>query len=337
MDFGSITMWKALYLLDPKWQRIVYPEAIDRELAPWLTFVAPPRSADEIRADPSLLQDVDVIFAGWGMVPLTPELLAHAPRLRAVFYAAGTVRYFMSAEAWMRNLVVSTANEINAIPVAEYTLAAVLFALRGGWHYAARLKTERTLWYQTEMPGGYGSTVALISLGAVGRVVRERLRSFDVRVLVHDPFLTPARAAELEVEAVSLDDAFRRADVVSLHTPLLPETQALIRGAHFAAMKKGATFINTARGAVVAQAEMIDVLRQRPDLHAVLDVTDPEPPPPDLPLFTMPNVTLTPHIAGTCRAEAPRLGRAMVDEFHRWRQHQPLLYSITAERAARMA
>lgn len=330
-------MWKALYLLDPKWQRVIYPETIDRELAPWVSFVAPPQSADEIRANPALLREVDVIFSGWGMAPLTPELLAHAPRLRAVFYAAGTVRYFMSPEAWARNLVVSTGHEINAVPVAEYTLAAILFALRGGWNYAARLKTERTLWYQTEMPGSYGSTVALISLGAVGRLVRERLRGFDVRLLVHDPFLSPAQAATLGVEAVSLDDAFQRADVVSLHTPLLPETHGLIRGAHFAAMKPGATFINTARGAVVAQSEMIEILRQRPGLHAVLDVTDPEPPPADSPLFTMSNVTLTPHIAGTCRAEAPRLGRAMIDEFHRWRQNQPLQHQITAERAARMA
>lgn len=330
-------MWKALHLLDPKWQRVIYPEAIDRELAPWVTFVAAPQSADEIRANPSLLHEVDVIFTGWGMAPLTPELLAHAPRLRAVFHAAGSVRYFMTPEAWTRNLVVSTGHEINAIPVAEYTLAAILFALRNGWNYAARLRTERTLWYQTEMPGSYGSSVALISLGAVGRLVRERLRGFDVRVLVHDPFLSPAQAAELGVEAVSLDEAFSRADVVSLHTPLLAETQGLIRGAHFAAMKNGATFINTARGAVVAQTEMIDALRARPDLHAVLDVTAPEPPPADSPLFDLPNVTLTPHIAGTCRAEAPRLGRAMIDEFHRWREKLPPRHALTAEQAARMA
>jgi phosphoglycerate dehydrogenase-like enzyme len=330
-------MWKALYLLDPKWQRIVYPESVDRELAPWVEFVGPPQSAAAIRANPALLHDAEIVFTGWGMAPLTAEMLAHAPRLRAVFHAAGSVRYFMTAEAWSRGLVVSTGHAINALPVAEYTLAAILFGLRRGWHYAARLKAERNLWYQSEMPGGYGSTVALISFGAVGRLVRERLRPFDVRVVAHDPFLSANDAAALDLESVSLADAFHRADVVSLHTPLLPETTGLIRAEHFAAMKSGATFINTARGAVVAQMEMIEVLRARPDLHAVLDVTDPEPPPRDSPLFELPNVTLTPHIAGTCQSEAPRLGRAMIDEFHRWRQNRPLRYGVTAASAARMA
>ncbi len=330
-------MWNALYLLEPKWQRVIYPEAIDHELTPWVKFVTGPKSADEVCADPSVLREVDVIFTGWGMAPLTAELLAHAPRLRAVLHAAGTVKYFMTPEAWARGLVVSSAHKLNAIPVAEYTLAAVLFALRGGWHYAARLRAERAMWFCTEMPGSYGSTVALISLGAVGRLTRERLRPFEVNVIVHDPFLTPAKAAEFGVEPVSLEDAFRRADVVSIHAPLLPETHHLIRGAHLAAMKPGSTFINTARGAVVAEAEMIEVLRQRPDLHAVLDVTDPEPPAPDSPLFDLPNVTLTPHVAGTCRAEAPRLGRAMIEEFHRWRQSQPLHHALTPEIVAHSA
>jgi phosphoglycerate dehydrogenase-like enzyme len=330
-------MWKALYLLQPRWQRVIYPEAVDQELAPWVEFVGPPQSAEAIREHPELLREVDVIFTGWGMLPLTPDILAQAPRLRAVFHAAGSVRYFMSAEAWARNLVIATAHQLNAIPVAEYTLAAVLFGLRRGWHYAAQLKTERSRWYESAMPGSFGSQVALISLGAVGRLVLERLRPFDVRVLVHDPFISAAQAVACGVESVSLDEAFRRADIVSLHTPLLPETQGMIRGTHFGAMKPGATFINTARGAVVAQTEMVEALRQRPDLHAVLDVTDPEPPPADSPLFTLPNVTLTPHIAGTSPAEAPRLGRAMVAEFHRWRQHQPMRYAVNAEQAARMA
>lgn len=111
----------------------------------------------------------------------------------------------------------------------------------------------------------------------------------------------------------------------------------MIRGDHFAAMKPRATFINTARGAVVREAEMIGVLARRPDLHAVLDVTEPEPPVPESPLYRLPNVTLTPHIAGTCEAESPRLGRAMVDEFHRWRRGEALRHRVTAEQAARLA
>jgi len=330
-------MLKALYLLEPKWQRLVYPEAFDRELAPWVEFAGPPQCADSIRANPSLLREVDVLFGGWGIPWLDAGFLAQAPRLRAVFHAAGSVRYFMTPEAWARPIVVSSAWKLNAVPVAEYTLAAILFGLRRGWHYAAQLRLRRDFWYRNDFPGSYGSTVALISLGAVGRLVRERLRPFDVHVVAHDPFLSDAEARELAVEKVSLEAAFQRGDVVSLHAPLLPETQGLVQGAHFAAMKPHATFINTARGAVVRETEMIAVLRQRPDLHAVLDVTDPEPPAPDSPLFELPNVVLTPHIAGTGQGEAGRLGRAMIDEFHRWRQGLPLLHAVNAEQAGRSA
>lgn len=331
-------MLNALYLLDPRWQRIIYPESIDRELAAeGIAFVAPPQSAASIRENPALLADVDVILTGWGMARLDATLLARAPRLRAIFHAAGSIRYFTTPEFWTHRIVVSTAHAINAVPVAEYTLATILFGLRRGWHYASVLRTSRGPWYQTDMPGSYRSTVALISVGAVGRLVRELLRPFDVRVIAHDPFLSPATAAALDVERVSLEEAFAQADIVSLHTPLLPETQGLIRATHFAAMKSGATFINTARGGVVCESEMIAVLRQRPDLHAVLDVTDPEPPPADSPLFDLPNVTLTPHIAGTCPAESPRLGRAMIDELRRWQHGEPLRYSVNEAQAARLA
>lgn len=327
----------ALYLLHSHWHRLVYPEAVDHELAPVAQFVGPPQNAVSIRPNLSLLADVDVIFTGWGMAPIDAEFLAHAPRLRAVFHAGGTIRYFTTPEFWARNIVVSTAHEVNAVPVAEYTLASILFALRHGWHHASYARTHGRFDSDLSLPGSYGSTIALISLGAVGRLVCERLRSFDVRVIAYDPFCSPAQAAALGVELVSLDEAFARADVVSLHTPLLPETHALIRGTHFAAMKPRATFINTARGAVVHEPEMIAVLQQRPDLHAILDVTEPEPPVPDSPLYRLPNVVLTPHIAGTAKSEAARLGRAMVDEFHRWRQNQPLRFAINEQQAARLA
>lgn len=330
-------MLKGLYLLDPRWQRLVYPETVDRELAPHLTFVGPPQSARSIRTHRHLLADVDVIFAGWGMALVDAQFLAQAPRLRAIFHAAGTIRYFVTPELWERSIVVSTANEINAIPVAEYTLAAVLFALRHGWQHASAARTLGRFDPDLSMPGSYQSTVALISLGAVGRLVCERLRSFAVQVIAYDPFCDPAEAAALGVELVSLDEAFRRADVVSLHTPLLAETTGLIQGVHLAAMKPRATFINTARGAVVRETEMIEVLQRRPDLQAVLDVTEPEPPVSGSPLYRLSNVVLTPHIAGTCPAESPRLGRAMIDEFHRWRLGQPLHHAVTAEHAVRLA
>jgi phosphoglycerate dehydrogenase-like enzyme len=136
---------------------------------------------------------------------------------------------------------------------------------------------------------------------------------------------------------VSLERIFAQADVVSLHTPNLPSTRGMITGAHFSAMKSGASFINTARGAVVRETEMLQVLARRPDLTAVLDVTDPEPPVPGSALYSLPNVILTPHIAGSLQGECRRMGRYMLEELQRYLAGEPLRWTITREQAARLA
>jgi phosphoglycerate dehydrogenase-like enzyme len=102
-------------------------------------------------------------------------------------------------------------------------------------------------------------------------------------------------------------------------------------------MKLNATFINTARGAVVRENELIDVLRERSDLTALLDVTYPEPPVPDSPLFTLPNVMLTPHIAGSVGPECLRMGELMYDELCRYLNGEPMRYKVRREQAAMMA
>jgi phosphoglycerate dehydrogenase-like enzyme len=106
---------------------------------------------------------------------------------------------------------------------------------------------------------------------------------------------------------------------------------------HFETMKPYSSFINTARGAVIRETEMIEVLRTRPDIHAVLDVTHPEPPAPDSPLYILENVTLTPHIAGSKGNECRRMGRYMVDELERYLKDEKLKWEITRQMAAKLA
>jgi phosphoglycerate dehydrogenase-like enzyme len=124
---------------------------------------------------------------------------------------------------------------------------------------------------------------------------------------------------------------------VSLHTPLLPETRGLIGREHFAAMKPGATFINTSRGEIVREADLIETFSRRTDLTAVLDVTSPEPPVEGSPLYTLPNVVLTPHIAGSTGRECRRMGETMIAEFDRWTAGSPLQCQVTQAQAALMA
>ena len=208
-------------------------------------------------------------------------------------------------------------------------------SLKRGWHYALTIRREGKYPKKGPVPGAYESTVGLISLGMIGNHVARLLQAFDVKVIASTS--SDRKAAQVGAERRSLDEVFREADVVSLHTPWLKETEGMITGEHLSSMKENATFINTARGAVVREDEMIEVLRQRPDLYAVLDVTYPEPPAPDSPLYTLPNVVLTPHIAGSLSAECRRMGRYAVEELRRYLAGEPLQWEITQDLAAGLA
>ncbi|MBN2047270.1 MAG: hydroxyacid dehydrogenase [Anaerolineaceae bacterium] len=316
----------------------VYPAPFREELAAWVDFLNGPKTARDLEADPDLLREVDVIFGSWGMPNLSAELLAHSPNLKAVFYAAGSIRYFTSEAFWGRGIRVCSAYQVNGEFVANFTIAQILLSLKQYWAAVQRYQEYRNTWEaRTEPAGQYGSTVGLISLGAIGQQVARMLQPFGLNVIAHDPFWTPERAAALGVRLCDLDQVFAQADVVSLHTPWLPETEGMIRGAHLRSMKPSSTFINTARGAVVNEGEMVDVLEERPDLFALLDVTYPEPPEAESKLFSLPNVVLTPHIAGAMGGEVAKMGRLMVDEYLRFKDGQPLEAEISEERSKLLA
>lgn len=283
------------------------------------------------------LSQTDVLFSGWGAPVMSEELLQTMPRLKAVFYAGGSVRYFTTDAFWQRRIRITAVPALNAIPVAEYTVSVILLGLKRFWHYARQTRELRHFRNGGPVTGAHGATVGLISYGCVARLVRQRLLASDLKVIVYDPFLTEAEASHENVQLASLEEVFATADAVSLHTPLLDETNRLIRGSHFERMKPGAIFVNTARGEIVDEPEMIAALRKRPDLQAVLDVTSPEPPADNSPLYSLPNVVLTPHIAGSLGNECRRLGNAMVDEFERYLRNEPLLWELTSEKAAVMA
>jgi len=300
------------------------------------TIIAP---ADTWREHRSSLAEIEVLFSSWGMPVLDAALLDAMPKLRAVFYAAGSVRSFVTDAMWQRGIRLTAAAAQNAIPVAEYATATLILGLKHFWHYPRGLYgAHSTQLEKPPAPTPYRSTVGLISYGKIARLVRERLRSYDVSVAVYDPFL---RSQEAQREAVrkidSLDELFATADAISLHAPHLPETEGMLQARHFEAMRPGAFFLNTARGALIDEPAMIDVFRRRPDLTAVLDVTYPEPPAPDSTLFTLPNVILTPHLAGSVGPECQRMGNAMIDEFLRYRSGDPLHWELNAAQAALLA
>ncbi|MEO8204655.1 MAG: hydroxyacid dehydrogenase [Chthoniobacterales bacterium] len=295
-------------------------------------------SAREMESHAPLLREVEVAFSTWGMPPLTDAQLDLMPKLRAVFYAAGTTRYF-AAPFLNRGILIVSAAAANAVPVAEFTLSQILFALKLGWTHVRTIKDAAApqSWKRLDMPGVYESNVGIISLGLIGQKVCELLRPFSVKKLAFDPFVSKELCQQLDVESVSLEALFQQSDVVTLHAPSLKQTEGLVTGALLSSMKPNATFINTARGTIVLESEMVEVLKARPDITAVLDVTNPEPPPAGSPLYTLPNVILTPHIAGSMGKEVRRMSDMMIDEFIRWTEGKSSSYAVTFETLERTA
>lgn len=282
------------------------------------------------------LAEIEVIFATWGMPSLADTQLARMPRLKAVFYAAGNVKRF-AQPLLDHDIVLVSAWAINAIPVAEMCLAQILLTCRGYFRAVRQYRDRKVLdAKEFRRPGAAGETIGLIGMGFIGTRLRALLEPYPLEVIAHDPFLDEARAQALGVERVSLADLFRRALVVSNHIPDLPSTRGTLTGALFETMREGATFINTGRGAQVVEADLIRVLRARPDLTALLDVTWPEPPEPGSPLWSLPNVVISPHIGGTIGNEVTRLADCVIEEFEAWAAGRPLRYRVTREVFATM-
>ncbi len=318
----------------------IYGEDSLQAISPAARLLGAPCTAAQLQASPpAWLAEIEVLFTGWDAPRLDAELLARMPRLRAVFYGAGSIRPIASDALWERRIVVASAAALNAQPVVEFTIGAILLSFKRAWHHARLVRAERSFdaLRALPVPTGWGATVGLVSLGLIGRRVAEQLRNYDIRVLAHDPLLTAAQCAELGVEAVSLAEIFDRSDIISLHTPLLKETVGLIDATLLARLRPGATLINTARGGLMRESDLVAMLNARPDVQAILDVTDPEPPARDSLLYDLPNVFLTPHIAGSIGVECRRMGRAMVEEFHRYARGEPLRHAVTREQLARMA
>ncbi len=278
------------------------------------------------------LRDVQVIFATWGFRPLRPDQLDAMPSLEAVFYAAGSVRAF-AAPLLERNILLVSARAANAVPVAEFTLAQILLSMKGYFRNSedCRDPRKRIEGRCAVGPGIFGEKVAVLGLGAVGRKLVELLRPFDLEILGCDPRLDEPEAVRLGIRRVGLQEAFREAFVVSNHTPDLESTRGMLDGSLFESMRPGAVFINTGRGAQVVEADLVEVLRRRPDLTALLDVTDPEPPPPGSPLYRLPNVRLSSHIAGSVGNEVVRMADFALEEYDAWIAGRPLRRRVTPE------
>lgn len=329
---------KALYLLAPGACHDIYGPDQRAQIEQLVDLVAPAPTSEHPSPTDAALREAQILFGGWGSPAMDAAFLARVPNVEAVFYGAGSIRGITPDAFWDRDIPITSSYAANGVPVAEYTEAQIILALKRAWPQAQATRAALRF-TRTAALGAYHSTVGLISLGMIGRLVAKRLQSHDLQVVAYDPFITQAKADALGlgVRMTTLEDLFATCDVVSLHAPNLPATRGLVSRELLARLKPGATFLNTARGAIVDEPALVELLAARPDLFAILDVTFPEPPAPTSPLYTLPNVLVTPHIAGSLGNECHRMGQLAVDECRRYLRGEPLQWRISREMAAVLA
>ncbi|WP_372795868.1 NAD(P)-dependent oxidoreductase [Pontiella sp.] len=289
-------------------------------------IITPDNFEDEVEN----LQDLEVIFCTWCMLDLTEEQIDKLPNLKAVLYAAGSVKYF--AEAYLRRgIKVCSAIKANGVPVAEYALGQVLLAGAGFWRNSRECVDHDSTFMGNNYRGhgNYDNRVAILGNGTISTHLQHLLQSFNLEVIV-----VPAREAR---RTISLEEAFSTSFAVVNLFPDRDDNVGVFDGKLFSSMIDSAAFINVGRGRQVNEPELIQVMKDRPDLTALLDVQHPEPPVDGSELYTVPNIILSGHLAGSKGTEFRRMADYMLEEFKRLEAGEPLEHEIKLEDVAAMA
>jgi D-3-phosphoglycerate dehydrogenase len=226
------------------------------------------------------------------------KLIDAAQRLRVIGRAGVGVDNVDADAATRKGIVVMNTPGANAIAVAEHTLGLMLSLAR--FIPRADQTTRAGKWEKKSLQGSElrGKTLGVIGLGRVGVEVARRAKSFGMKVLSYDPFVSQQLARDLEIELTGLDALYAASDYISLHVGLTPQTAGMINAAAIAKMKKGVRLVNCARGELIDDAALVAALNSGQVAGAALDVFTQEPP-KDSPLLNAPNVIATPHIAGS--------------------------------------
>lgn len=291
-----------------------------------------PATKEELIA---LLPEADACITSWGVARLDAEVLAAAPRLRAMAHMGGSVKRFVSDALWERGIQVTSAGMVLAVDVAETTLGLMIVGMKKVWPLSQHIRAggwrETDWWPAREL---VHKQVGIIGASHVGRHVIKLLKSFDVTILLYDPFVSVEEAESMGVIKLELEELLQRADIISLHAPAKPDTIHMLNARRLALMKDDALLINTARGTLIDEPALIAEL-EKGRFFAFLDVTDPEPPAPNSPLRWLENVVLTPHSAG-CIEDCSRMGELAVEELRRFFAGEPPIYRITPDMFTRI-
>ena len=297
------------------------------------TFLRVDRLAD------AELAEARIVITSWGVGPFDAAVLASLPALALIAHTGATIKPFATDELFDRGILVTQAGAGMARPVAEVSLTFTLALLHRvpEMHNALR---ARDGWYDAESVGVQheilGAPIAVIGASRTGRAYLELIRALGAEPLLVDPTIDEAAAAALGAALVPLDDALRRARIVAVHAPTLPETHHLIGRRELALLRDGAGLVNTARSWLVDEAALIDEVRSG-RLSAAVDVFDEEPFAADSPFRTLPGALVTPHRAAGTSEGRLRQGRIVADELDAFAAGRSLVHTVDRAQLASMA
>lgn len=250
---------------------------------------------------------------------VTAEVLAVADRLKVVGRAGSGLDNVDTQAATRRGVVVMNTPGGNTVTTAEHTMSMIFSMTRRIPQATASMKAGR--WEKEKFMGVelYNKTLGIVGMGQIGGYLAKMAQGLSMNVIAYDPYLAEERAKKMGVELVTLADLFRRADIITVHTPLTPETKSLINAAAIETMKPGVMIANCARGGIVNEADLYEALKSKRVAAAAFDVFEEEPVKPDHPLLTLDNFICTPHIgASTTEAQenvAVGIAEQIVDYF----------------------
>ncbi|MBT3274442.1 MAG: hydroxyacid dehydrogenase [Spirochaetales bacterium] len=290
-----------------------------------LDFAAVPVQSD-LESMKASVSGAEVIISTWGALPYTPDILDVCPELKLVLYGAGSFKSYVTPELVFAGVTVCSAVHLNAQPVAEFTLGIILTSLKNVIEHSRKIhETGRNGWEKpSPYNGGYYRTrVGLLGFGEISRILLKLLGNFEFEVFIADDFMSAEDAAAFGAKKAAVEEIMADCDVVSIHHADVEKNWNIINKRTLAMMKPGARIINTSRGRMINEPDLVEKLREG-TISAYLDVTHPEPPKDGHPFYELDNCILTPHVAGSLGTEVHRMGDYCLRELDNWIAGKPL-------------
>lgn len=279
--------------------------------------------------------DADVLITCWKTCKYFKEHVEKMPNLKLIAHFAGSVAPVVDKSVYETNVKVISGNDVFAKSVAEGCLCYTLAALRRLEHYMGVMRDggfKETVFYNR---GLFGKKLGIVGFGAIARHYLNLVRWFDLEVLIYSSHLTNEEAAKYGGRTASLEEIFSECDVISIHASNTPRTKGMITRELLASMKPDALLVNTARGAVIDEPAMFEMLLDG-KFYAALDVYAQEPPAPDAPIRKCKNALLMPHMGGPTMDMRSVVALEVSKDIARLGRGEALQYEIDAAAAARM-